>query len=545
MTEKEITIELKNPEIWVLIFILLSILVFELLVTFNNPISFGDEAFHTRMAQWIGENVEYPTWIPFTQTKNFKADFSRPPYWELLLTSFLYLFGFKEAFVRFLPPFVAFLTGLAVFLLGKELYNKKVGFMASIMAVTIPSFITYSVLIYTDVLVTFFLTMFFLLFVLSIKKGEKKYLVLSGIFGGFSFLSKITGFAAYIFIFLVCIYVLIKQRKLYGPFKKYFVLFLVLTSMAFIILIIHISRNYFYYGTPGCYWTLIPYSEKFINFSGCTFNVTEFESKYNYTGRTEQVGTEQNVYNMGITNYLNFAFGNIFFVVFAAISGVFLLLYKKDNISIFILFMLLIFLVLFATQASTRAEDTARYTLALTPFICLTAAKWFEEVYNFIGRYQKYLALVVFIFIIIFSYLNLKDKLDTMAKVKQFSPTFFEACDWVKKNLPRDAVLSTVWSSRAAYSCQRDVRGNEPDVFLSRDVNYTKEVAKKLGITHLFIQKFSLSNEALSEKYQVDSVKFFEEHPETFKKVYENGLPLDQCLNQGGCDGNIIYEIEY
>jgi len=73
MAEKEITIEIKNPEILVLIFILVTILFFELGVTFNNPIVFGDEAVHARMAQYIAEEEEYPVWMPFHETEPTKA----------------------------------------------------------------------------------------------------------------------------------------------------------------------------------------------------------------------------------------------------------------------------------------------------------------------------------------------------------------------------------------------------------------------------------------------------------------------------------------
>ncbi len=79
---------------------------------------------------------------------------------------------------------------------------------------------------------------------------------------------------------------------------------------------------------------------------------------------------------------------------------------------------------------------------------------------------------------------------------------------------------------------------------MSRDINYTKEIAQKTGITHIFVQKFSMYHKPLVERYSVESVRFFEEHPETFKKLFENGPPLEQCLQQGGCDGNIIYEIQ-
>ena len=130
-----------------------------------------------------------------------------------------------------------------------------------------------------------------------------------------------------------------------------------------------------------------------------------------------------------------------------------------------------------------------------------------------------------------------------MAQVKQFSPLFFEACNWVKQNLPENITLTTIWGHRAAYSCQRNAVGHKVDIFLSRDVNYTKEIANKQGITHLFIQKFSIYDVPLAEKYGIESIQFFESNPETFIKVFENGPELEQCLQQGGCDGNIIYEI--
>lgn len=201
---------------------------------------------------------------------------------------------------------------------------------------------------------------------------------------------------------------------------------------------------------------------------------------------------------------------------------------------------------LFILHYSTgRGEDAARYTLIWTPFIALLAGKWFSGIYELIKRYQKYLALVVFIIVIFLSYQNLKGKLDVMAQVKQFSPAFFEASGWIKENLPENVTLLTIWGHRAVYTTERNALGRIPDIFLSRNVTYTKEVAEKLGVTHLFIQKFSISDQNIAEHYRLDSVQFFEDNPETFIKVYENGPPLEQCLQQGGCDGNIIYEINY
>lgn len=534
MSEKEITVEIKSPEALATILTLSIIFFLELQVMFNNPIVFGDEGFHARLAQLIAKNVEYPIWQPTHQTKLTKDAFARQPFLHLVIGSFLFIFGGHEGVIRFLIPFMTFLTGLAVFVLGKELYNKKVGFIASIISVTIPAFVTYSVLVYTDVLVTLCMVMFFLLFVLYSKKNKKIYLIASGIFGALAFLTKTSGFTGYIFIFFVFFYHLLTKRE-FKFLKDYSILFIIsilFSSMFFI-------RNFYYYKTPICGFPIL---SKFLPTENC--KIRDFEEQYKWEAEIRDVGTGQSLYKMGLMNYLNFAYGNVWFVVLGSCGGLFILLSNRRKNDILVLLILLVFLPVFIYVASGRAEDTARFTLVWSPFITLVAAKWFEEVYNFIKRYQRYLALVVFIFVLFFSYQNLSEKLDVMAKVKQFAPSFFEACDWVKNNLPENVTLSTIWNHRAEYNCERNSVGHRADLFLSRDINYTKEVAEKLGITHIFMQKFGLSfDKAIHEEYGVDEFQFFEDHPETFKKVYENGPPLQQCIQQGGCDGNIIYEI--
>jgi hypothetical protein len=183
--------------------------------------------------------------------------------------------------------------------------------------------------------------------------------------------------------------------------------------------------------------------------------------------------------------------------------------------------------------------------LGWVPFIALISGKFFEEIYFWLCKYYKYLGIGIIIIILIFGYLGLREKLNTMYQVKQFSPTFFEACGWIKKNTPKDAVFMSIWSHRAVYSCQRNSIGNTADIALSNDVNYTINIAKELGITHLFIQKFSIdpNNQHLSEKYDLSFVQFLENNSEHFKKIYENGPSLQECLQSGNCDGNIVYEI--
>ena len=198
-------------------------------------------------------------------------------------------------------------------------------------------------------------------------------------------------------------------------------------------------------------------------------------------------------------------------------------------------------------QPSTlgRAEDTARYTLGWVPIIAVFVGKAFTEIYELIKKYTKQFSLIIFLVVLVFGFLSLKEKTDTMLQVKQFSPLYFKACDWIKQNTSEDSVIMTVWSNRAVYNCQRNVVGNIVDIALSTDLNYTLNKTKTYGVTHIFIQKFSISNEPMSEKYSVAFVQFLENNPEHFVNIFENGPKLQECLQQGGCDGNIVYEVKY
>ena len=80
--------------------------VLEMQVVLTTRINFGDEGFHIRMAQWIAEKREYPVWVPFEGTKLERSGFARPPAWNMLEASFMFIFGFHEVVVKFLTPFI-------------------------------------------------------------------------------------------------------------------------------------------------------------------------------------------------------------------------------------------------------------------------------------------------------------------------------------------------------------------------------------------------------------------------------------------------------
>lgn len=538
--KEEITIEIKKPEIIILLLLLLVVFVLELQVTFSSPIAFGDEGFHTRIAQYIAQEKEYPVWNPFEGTKLTRGSFSRAPLWNLLEGGFFFLFGFHESIVKVLTPFIAtILTGFTIFILGKKLYNEKVGFLAALLVVTIPSFVTYSVLFYTDILFTFYFSLFVLTFILAIKSNERKYWILSGIFGAFSFLTKTPGIAIFPLIGLGLLYQLYKQKTFIKPLKNYVILglFLVLIIGPFIL------RNLAYYRTPYC---ALPLFDE----SGCK-KIFEYKSGKEFEGRIEQVGTNVNMFKMGIVNYLFFAYGNVWFAPLLVFCGLIFIVLRKKETDILLILALLSFLPIFYFIIFGRAEDVARYTLGILCVFALIIGTYLKGVCDTIKKYNQWLALIVFILVIILGFLNFKEKLGTMSQVKQFSPSFFEACNFIKQNVSEDALLMTVWDHQTIYNCQRDVTNfsgllpDRGDILLSSNLSLSLTRMQMHGITHIFVQKFSISPKLLRTKYPVGFIQFLEDNPDTFIKVYENGPSVSQCLQTGNCDGNILYGINY
>jgi hypothetical protein len=552
LQEIEITIEPKHLKIASLIGILGAILIAEIIIPLNTPINFGDEGFHTLMIQWISNKKEIPVWLPMLSTELTKSSYSGSFLYHIVTAS-LMPFGFNEILVRFIVPFCAILSGLTTFIFAKKIGNENAGWFAAILLVTFPSFVTYSVLLYKDAFFILYLTLFFLTFILLVQENRKKYLLLSGIFAAFAIFSKPTGFALLFFVAFAFLYEIIAKKKFLPVLKKYslwlFVVILILGPF-------YLRNIYYYKGL--CYLPFYPkFFEKIplLSSKGCTINL--YQENYKFAGRVEQIGTEANIFVMGLTSYLEFAYGNLFFAFFPFLAGLFLLLFNRTETNILLLLILLSFMPIVLFVSTGRAEDTARYTLGLSPIIALVGGIWFDKAIKFLNNYYKNFEIIIFIIVLVYCIWGLKflgksgygflDRLSVLMQVRGFSPTFFEACKWIKENLPENVRLMTIWCYRAVYNCQRNVIGNHPDVALSRDVNYTLNVTKQLGITHLFIQKFSIDykNQHLSERYDWDFVKFLESHPEHFKKIYENGPPLQQCLQAGGCDGNIIYEIIY
>jgi 4-amino-4-deoxy-L-arabinose transferase-like glycosyltransferase len=538
LEEKEITIEIKNIEIWILIIFLAATLFLELQVTLTKPIAFGDEAFHVFMGKWISANREYPVRNEFYSTKTSSPGFYRPPLWNLLQGGLYLILGFNELIIKTFLPLISFLTGLAIYLLVNKLYSRNVALMSAIIVISVSSYVTYSVLFYVDILLVFYTTLAVLLTILSIKTEKKKYWALAGVFSAFSILTKISGYGTLFFLFLCFLFEFAKKRNT-SLIKQYSILM----GIAILLVSSFWIRSYYYYGTPDC---SLPLSFLFKN--RCDVSQSSYESKYSFVGDVPAAGTGARLFQLGIMNYFQFAYGFIWFVPLAFICGLSLIFLRKDYYDVPLLLLLIASIPIFYISIGGRTEDLARYGLFIVSVIGLVSAIYFDTIAEFLKKYHKVLTFVIIILVVGISFYSLKQRLDTMQYVKQFSPLFFEACNFVKENVPKNALLLSLYTHPTVYNCDRpaiwEISGL-PDVVLSQDLNLTLSVLKMNGITHIFVQKFAMYSEKYGQYYWVGFVQLLESNTDHFKKIYENGPDLNTCLSAGGCDGAIIYEIIY
>ncbi|MFH8080755.1 MAG: glycosyltransferase family 39 protein [Candidatus Aenigmatarchaeota archaeon] len=539
--KEEIEFEIKNIELLTLSIFLFTLFILELRVTLNNPIAFGDEGYHGMLQRYIGLNVDYPQWHPYYSSPIGELGVSDNPLWHLLGASFFMIFR-SEVAIKILPPFIGVIcVGYASYFLAKKLFGDRIiAFITAIITVTTPSIVTYSVLNYKDALMTFYLTFFVMSFLIYVKQNDKKYSLLAGTFGGLLILGKTSGYVMSPMIFITfLIYDLFSERKIKHIITKYLpILFLIIlvTSGFFL-------RNLVFYKTPICS-AFIP----FFSAEKCQLKKIDYNPKYQFEGRTEEVGTELTPIKMGLQNYFEFSYGFIWFLPFFFFLGVAYFLTLKKREMILLLLVLISFTPIYYVAFRSRAEDTARWLIPLTPMIALISSYYLKFFYEFFEKNLKTISIIFLIFIILVAFLNFNQKLRVMNVVKKFSPSFLEACEWVKKNTPKEARLGAiVYMPAAGYNCDRNIAAGGPDVVLSKNKTLMLSVLHMQNATHLFIQKSLISwdDAKLSERHPISFVKYLEDNPTDFVKVYETGPSLDQCRFQGGCEGIIIYELNY
>lgn len=409
---------LKNPYnlaiAGILIFAFIIRLYFFFLTT-QQPL-WWDEADYMSTAKHWAFNVPY------------EFNIHRIPLFQFLAALF-FITGFQELFIKFslilLPSlFLVF----AVYLLGKEMFNKKIALIAALLTSVSWTLLFWGARFQPDFLSMSFQVLSILFMWKYWKHNKSLFIIWAGVFAGLAFLFKISALLVpmifIVFIFLKDRFSALKNKNYY-----YFALAFLAVLMPYFI------WSYSSFGTP-----------------------TAFKSGY-----LERVGVPMPFgwYNL---NFYYLLTENLLFILFllGLLIALKFLLYSdiliKNKNKCFNphIFSILTLIIISSFYIFYIKETDDRWVFLWLPFIFFLIGNSLIFVYKFIKKYNKSIAILITVGLLIFglySQLNhanviIKNKKDSYMPVKQ-------AALWLKDNSNKEDTILSISQPQTVYYSER------------------------------------------------------------------------------------------
>lgn len=331
----------------------------------------------------------------------------------MLLTGFLQSLNdltIREVYLvgRMTTVFFGVGNVLLVYLIGKRMYSRKVGLVASFFLSFSLLHVRYSRLIRPDIPMTFFVTLSFFFIYLIYERGKTKDYLLATIFTAFSVATKYTGVLLIVPIFLAHLFRGLKEKKkLFSIFFNRKVLFVLLLVVAG-----------FFIATP---YGLVRYRYLFVTIGGWLRGLNKITAN--------QPG-EVNSWIYYITHSLNHSLGYALaiFSLIAVIYGIFT--HRKKDV------LLLSFPLLYYFIMGSFSRHGDRYFIPMVPFLTIIAAVFLVKIVSRIpfSRNRRNFTLIIATFIFIFlPGIKVIDYVQLMTQ----KGTRIEAKEWIEENIPR------------------------------------------------------------------------------------------------------------
>ncbi|MBA7579029.1 Undecaprenyl phosphate-alpha-4-amino-4-deoxy-L-arabinose arabinosyl transferase [subsurface metagenome] len=349
---------------------------------------------------------------------------------------------------RFIVVLLSLLTVLFVYLIGKKLYNEKVGLLSSLFLAVTPLFVIQSHYIKPDIPMVFWVTLSFYFALFIIETKRLKYYILSGVAAGLAMGSKYPGILALIPVIMAHF---ITQG---ASFKKtVFPLMAVFSAIfAFFLtspyILIHFSRFWHdFFWIAGAATSKFPF--QFLN-SLLYYPVTMF---------------------LYIISPLLFLL--ILFSFFFAL--------KRSTIKERILFSGIVPFIFFLLMSRPSSET---YGLPIFPFLAILAGNFFNE--TILERKMSGLTKSVILLAIVgvaFSYTFSFERIARNTDVR------LRTSYWIEKNVPRGAKIGM-----AKYPVIYRMPSINPDKYIIKVGPWRKcaiRFANNNVITFCFFQSFS------------------------------------------------------
>lgn len=381
----------------------------------------------------------------------------QPPLFVLFITLSYIILGVSEASTRIVGPLFGILGIIAVYYLGKQLYNEKVGIIAAFFLGVTPVHWFLSRMILTDIALTTLITLTILFFYISTEK-EGKYAWATGVLIALVGLTKRVGPIIYL---ILISYLITTERNINWIKKKeYQTIF----GISFLLQI------------P---WLAIK--------SG-----TLRRSSTLYTGYIAELSIPSHQGVFTVLKALPYTVSKP--VLLLALLGIFYMVKKVKKEDILVITPIIVFLLVYMLWGGTRIE-APRYLIPIVPFFCIISA---NAIHNFSERIEKRSVNIFFIILVVFLTLSVNAiQGDEMISIEwERYSGYEEVSRWIDQSTTQDSIIIT--NSRIIrYYSNRNIIYYPPD-----KTSFQKLLGQTTNNTYIVID----SNNRVSPDYITDYI---------------------------------------
>ncbi|MFQ5887380.1 MAG: ArnT family glycosyltransferase [Candidatus Hydrothermarchaeales archaeon] len=339
----------------------------------------------------------------------------QPPFFILTVALSYVLLGISETSARIVGPLFGILGIIAVYYLGKYLYNEKVGIIAAFFLGVTPVHWFLSRMILTDIPLTTLITLAILFFYISTER-DRRYTWVAGILVGLVCLTKRVGPIIYL---ILGSYLIASERNLNWIRRKE------LQTIFGISILLQIS------------WEVIKFAVL------KSFLGTPVRNIYSFSSKTQSVGvfTAKGVFI--ILKALPFTASKP--VLLLVPLGIFFMIKRKKKEHILVTTPVLIFLFVLMSWYSYMlrhkfvAGVVPRILVPTVPFLCIISAYGLYELSTKVDRKQVYSFFIVSF--ILFTVVTNAYQGEDMIPEWNIYRGYSDVGRWIDQNTSEDSVL--------------------------------------------------------------------------------------------------------
>ncbi len=230
----------------------------------HKTIKYWDELFHAIVARNLMKHFLKPTlfdqpYLPYDYTNWMQSHIwlHKPPIplWQIAIS--FHIFGVNTFALRLPSAIISGFTVFITYMIGSELYDKKVGFVAAFLQAINPLMMNlvqgYTFSDHINVALIFWVELSCYLLIKAVKTGKTKYYIWSGVAQGFGYLSK--SYLCLVSFGIAVVMLIITRTRILKSHRDNINLRKVLTQILFSMLV----------AAPWVIFCLVKYTKEFIH----------------------------------------------------------------------------------------------------------------------------------------------------------------------------------------------------------------------------------------------------------------------------------------